>query len=318
MSTLANAGPDDLSFISNPRYRQEAAASKAGALLTSKPVAGVEREYLLADDPYYALAQILEVMYPPTRLEPGVHPTALVAKDVTVDRSVAIGPYSVVGEGSRIGVGAVLQAHVVVGNNCRIGRDAVLYPRVVVYDSCRVGDRCILHAGVVIGSDGFGYAQREGQHVKLRHVGTVVVEDDVEIGANTTIDRALLDETRVGSGSKIDNLVQVAHNVRLGRGCLLVSQAGIAGSSRLGEGVVIAGQSGVIGHLTLGDGVQVAAKSAVFRSFEAGKKVAGIPAAEAGAWRRQQALAARLGELKKRIEQLEGRLAALEKEGHRE
>jgi len=314
--TLANAGPQELSFVTSPRYRQEAAASKAGALLTSKALEGVEKDFLLADDPYYALAQILVVMYPPTRAEPGVHPTALVATGAILDPSATVGPYSVVGEGSQIGPGVEVQAHVVVGRECRVGRDSVLFPRVVVYDGCRIGERCILHAGVVVGSDGFGYALHEGQHVKLQHAGRVVVEDDVEIGANTTIDRALLDETRIGSGSKIDNLVQVAHNVRLGRGCVLVSQAGIAGSTRLGDGVVLAGQSGVAGHLELGDGVQVAAKSAVFKSVEASKKVAGIPALEASAWRRQQALAARLGELKKRIERLESQLALLEKEGN--
>jgi UDP-3-O-[3-hydroxymyristoyl] glucosamine N-acyltransferase len=158
---------------------------------------------------------------------------------------------------------------------------------------------------VVIGSDGFGYAQHDGEHVKLNHVGRVVVEDDVEIGANTTIDRALLDETRIGAGSKLDNLVQVGHNVTLGRGCLLVSQAGISGSTRLGDGVVVAGQSGLSGHLKLGDGVQVAAKSAVFKSVDAGKKVAGIPATDASSWLRQQAMVARLVELGRRVAALE-------------
>ena len=166
----------------------------------------------------------------------------------------------------------------------------------------------------MLGSDGYGYAYHEGQHEKLHHVGRVVIESDVEIGANTTVDRALLDETRVGAGTKIDNLVQIAHNVEVGKGCLLISQVGIAGSTKLGDGVIMAGQSGAAGHLSLGDGVQVAGKSAVFQSVEAGKKIAGIPAVAAADWRRQQALVGRLGELRRRIRQLERALNGDEEE----
>ena len=210
-----------------------------------------------------------------------------------------------VGAGSSIETHARLFPHVVVGRDCRIGSGSILYPQVVLYDRTEVGKRCILHSGVVLGSDGFGYAQHQGEHVKLSHVGRVVVEDDVEIGANSAVDRALLEETRLGRGSKIDNLVQVGHNVRLGQGCLLISQSGISGSTRLGNGVVLAGQSGVSGHLELGDGVQVTGKSAVFRSVPAGQKVAGIPAARALRWHRQQALVGRLEELNRRLKKVE-------------
>ncbi len=216
-----------------------------------------------------------------------------------------MGPYAVVGAGTRVEAGAQVHAHVVLGRDCRVGAGSLLYPHVVLYDGVEVGERCVLHSGVVLGSDGFGFVTREGRHLKLRHGGRVVVEDEVEIGANSAVDRALLDETRIGAGTKIDNLVQVGHNVRVGKGCLLVAQAGIAGSTRLGDAVVLAGQAGVSGHLELGDGVQVAAKSAVFKSVEAGSTVAGIPAHAVADWRREQALLGRLADLRRRLRALE-------------
>lgn len=312
--TLETAGPEDLSFVTNPKYRRQAAASRAGVILSASALEGVAKDFLLADEPYYALAQLLERLYPRDKLAPGIHPTAIVESGAEIDSEATIGPYAVVETEARIGPGVELHSHAVVGRGCLIGRDSILYPRVVLYSGCVLGERCILHAGVVVGSDGFGYALHDDTHVKLEHGGNVVVEDDVEIGANSTVDRALLGETRIGAGSKIDNLVQVAHNVRLGQSCLLISQSGIAGSSSLGDGVVLAGQSGVAGHLNLGDGVQVAAKSAVFKSVESGRTIAGVPAVEVGAWRRQQALVARLSELKKRLEKLEALARATETE----
>ncbi len=302
---LETAGPTDLSFLANPRYRKTAIASRAGALLVAPATVDLVHDLLVVPDPYLALAELLDIFYPQPSQMVGVHSTAIIGEGAVVDGNARIGPYSVVGERSRLAADVELHAHVVVGRDCEIGSGTVLFPGVVIYDGVKIGERCRLHSGVVLGSDGFGYAQHEGAHVKLTHVGSVVVEDDVEIGANTTVDRALLDETRIGAGSKVDNLVQIGHNVELGRGCLLVSQSGISGSTRLGNGVVVAGQSGLSGHLKLGDGVQVAAKSAVFKSVEAGKKVAGIPATDASSWLRQQAMVARLVELGRRIAILE-------------
>lgn len=310
LRTLEVAGPEDLSFVTNPRYRSQAAESRAGALLTGSRLEGVDKDLILAAEPYYALAQLMAKMYPRETLATGIHSTALIEPGASVDRQAAIGPYAVVGEGAVIGPEVELHSHVVVGEGCTVGAGSILYPRVVLYPGVVVGERCILHSGVVLGSDGFGYALHADTHVKLEHRGKVVLEDDVEIGANSTVDRGLLGETSIGAGTKIDNLVQVAHNVRLGRGCLLISQSGIAGSSRLGDGVVLAGQAGVAGHLDLGGGVQVAAKSAVFKSVEPGRKIAGIPAVDIGSWRRQQALMARLSELKKRLEALEREVLA--------
>jgi len=311
--TLEKAGPEDLAFVSNPRYRGTAAASRAGALLVKEPIQDVEKDFLLARDPYYALAQIIAAIYPSQRSEPGTHETAIVAATADIDPTATVGPYCVVGEDARVGAGVVLHPHVVVGDGCVVGDESILYPRVVVYPGCLLGERCILHSGVVLGSDGFGYALHAGTHVKLQHSGRVVLENDVEIGSNSTVDRALFDETRIGEGTKIDNLVQVAHNVRLGQRCLLISQSGIAGSTSFGDDVILAGQSGVAGHLKVGDGVQVAAKSAVFKSVEAGSRVAGIPAGDAAAWLRQQALVARLDEIHKRLGRLEAKLVEAEK-----
>ena len=314
VSTLNSAGPGDLAFVTNPRYRREAAACRAGALLAKEVLPGVDKDYLLTPDPYYALAQLMRELYAASRPAPGTHETAIVEDGAEIDPGASVGAYCLVGSEARIGNGAVLHSHVVVGEGSVVGDHSILYPRVVLYPGTVLGERCILHSGVVLGSDGFGYALHAGTHVKLEHAGRVVLEDEVEIGANTTVDRALLNETRIGRGSKIDNLVQVAHNVRLGQQCLLISQSGIAGSTRLGDGVVLAGQAGLAGHLELGDGVQVAAKSAVFKSVESGRRVAGIPAGDAGAWRRQQVWVSRLGELNRRLRRLEEMVGKTEDE----
>lgn len=316
--SLERAGPRDLSFVTHARYRGDAAASRAGALLAAPGIRGlteVGKDLLLVDDAYHALARLLGLFHPEARPAPGVHPTAVVGRGCQIHPEAYVGPYAVIGEGTAIGAGAAVHALAVVGRSCTVGPGAVLHPHVVLYDGCEVGPRSVLHAGAVLGSDGFGYAPHGGDQVKVPQVGRAVVEEDVEIGANTTIDRATLDETRIGAGSKIDNLVQVAHNVVLGRGCVLVSQVGIAGSTRLGDGVVMAGQAGAAGHLELGDHARVAAKSAVFKPVEAGATVAGIPAVEAAAWRRQQALLARLGDLVRRLRRLEHLVAGGREEG---
>jgi UDP-3-O-[3-hydroxymyristoyl] glucosamine N-acyltransferase len=309
---LEDAGPTDLSLLTSPRYRAQALASQAGALLGAPSLAEdpgfAARDLLLADDPALALASLLALFVPARGARPGTHATAIVDPTASVDPTAAIGAYAVVGAGSVIAADAVVHPHVVVGEGCRIGPASVLHPHAVLYDDTELGARCIVHAGVVLGGDGFGYATSRGVHHKVPQIGRVVIEDDVEIGANTTIDRATLGETRIGAGTKIDNLVQVGHNVKVGKASVLCGQAGIAGSARLGDGVVLAGQSGVSGHIDVGSGVQVAAKSALLQSAEAGSKVAGIPAIELSAWRRQASVLARLPELARRVRALEKKL----------
>jgi UDP-3-O-[3-hydroxymyristoyl] glucosamine N-acyltransferase len=320
--TLDAAGPRDLSFLTHPRYRAQALASAAGALLLGPDVppelleAGAgsattpPRDLRVADDPAFALARVVAHMTPASVPAPGVHPTAVLDPACTVDPTAHVGPYAVIGAGSRVAAGAAVHAHAVIGRGCAVGEGAVLHPHTVLYDGTEVGAGSIVHAGVVLGSDGFGYATHGGVHHKVPQIGRVVVEEDVEIGANSTIDRATLGETRIGRGSKIDNLVQVGHNVRVGRHCILCGQAGIAGSTRLGDYVVLAGQAGVAGHIELGDGAQVAAKSAALASVPARTQVAGIPAVELRRWKRQAVLIARLEEMSRRLRALERKLAA--------
>jgi UDP-3-O-[3-hydroxymyristoyl] glucosamine N-acyltransferase len=308
--SLETAGPGDLSFLKDPRYRGQAAASAAGALLVGASLADAVpgRDLLIADDPSWALARLLAHLHPEESRPPGIHPTAILDPNCAVDPAAHVGPYAVIGAGSRIAAGAAVLAFVAVGRGCTVGEGAVLHPHAVLYDGTEVGVGCIVHAGVVLGADGFGYATHGGAHHKVPQIGRVVLAADVEVGANSTIDRATLGETRIGAGTKIDNLVQVGHNVVTGRHCILCGQAGIAGSARLGSYVVLAGQSGVAGHIELGDGAQVAAKSAALTSVEPRTAVAGIPAIEMRKWRRQAVLLSRLDEIVRRLRAVEARM----------
>jgi len=312
VATLDDAGPDDLSFLTNPRYRAALSGSRAGAILVG-PNSGVEgRVLLVAPEPYLALAEILDLMHPPRRSAPGISPAARVAAGVRLGDAVAIGAFAVVGEGASLGDRVVLGAGVVIGEGSSVGDDTVLMPRVVVYPGTRVGARCLIHAGVVLGGDGFGFVTASGKHRKVPQLGCVVVEDDVEIGANSTVDRGTLGETRIGRGTKLDNLVMVAHGVVIGPHGLLPAKAGHAGSTRIGSHVTIAGQSGAAGHLKLGDDVVVAAKSAVFSDIPDRSFVAGTPAVDHREWKKSLALVKLLPELRSSIRALEERLAALE------
>ncbi|HBL25555.1 MAG TPA: UDP-3-O-(3-hydroxymyristoyl)glucosamine N-acyltransferase [Acidobacteria bacterium] len=311
---LEAAGPRDLSFLNHPRYRAEAVASRAAALLVGRDLAaglrdGAPARDLLvvakdADVPL-ALARLLAVFHAVEPPRPGIHPTAVVEAGCTIDPSAWIGPYAVIGAGATVAARVQVHPHVVLGAGCSVGEGTVLHPHAVLYPGTEVGSGCIVHAGAVLGADGFGYATSGGMHHKVPQVGRVVLERDVEVGAGSTIDRATLGETRIGAGTKIDNLVQIGHNVQTGRHCILCGQSGIAGSTRLGDYVVLAGQAGVSGHIHLGTGVQVAAKSAALHAVEAGQKVAGIPAVELKRWKRQTVLLARLEDMSRRLRALE-------------
>jgi UDP-3-O-[3-hydroxymyristoyl] glucosamine N-acyltransferase len=313
VASLERAGPGDLAFLTNPRYRRAAESTRAGAVLVAEGTEVGGRDLLVAKEPYAALATILALFAPETARKPGVSPLAAIGSDVRLGDAVEIGPFAFLDDGAAVGDRATVGAGCVLGRGASLGEETVLLPRVVLYPGTRVGARCRIHAGVVIGGDGFGFASTGGKHRKVPQLGSVVVGDDVEIGANTTIDRGAVGDTIVGSGTKIDNLVMVAHGVEIGEHGLLVAQSGIAGSTKLGNGVTIAAQSGVAGHLTLGDRSAVAAKTAVFQDVEAGEVVSGIPAVPHREWKRSAVLQRRLPELLAELKDLRARVERLEK-----
>ncbi len=308
---LNEAGPDDLSFLHNRKYAAQAESSQAGAILTADAKTLRGRNLLVTPEPYLGLARVLEVIHPRTRPAPGVHPSAILADGIEVGEGVAVGPAAVIGERTRIGAGSVIGPGCVLGSDVVLGTGCLLHPRVAVLDGCRIGDRCILQAGAVVGSDGYGYATVDGVHHKVPQVGIVVLEDDVELGANVCVDRATLGETRIGRGTKIDNLVQIAHNVTVGEGSLLVAQVGISGSTHLGHHVIMAGQAGAAGHLQIGDRVVVAAKSAVIKDVPDGGFVAGIPAQPHRDWLKSGAALRRMPAALERLRALERRVGLL-------
>lgn len=305
---LDHATPSDLTLLSSPRYATDAATTAAGAVLVSEDLAPRLRSDLpriVVTDVHAALSVLLPLIYPKPRPVPGVHPTAVLAPGVSIGANVTLGAYAVVGEGTRLDDGVVIGSHASIGRLCRIGADAYLHAHVTLYDGVTVGARSILHAGVRAGVDGFGYSHRDGRHVKVPQVGRCEIGADVEIGANSCIDRGSIGSTVIGDGCKIDNLVHIAHNVRLGEHCVVVAQTGIAGSTRAGRYVTFGGQSGINGHISIGDGATVAAQAGVFGDVPAGVTVSGYPARPHKESLRAQAGLFRLPALMKRLRALE-------------
>jgi UDP-3-O-[3-hydroxymyristoyl] glucosamine N-acyltransferase len=302
------AGPGDLTFIANPRYVPRLATTKASAVIVGPELAAALPS-LVTPNPYLVFARAKALLHPPPRPEPGIHPSAQVHASAVLDPTVSVGPLVVVGPRVRVGPRSVLHPHVVLYPDVVVGEDCVLHSGVQVREACRIGDRVVIQNGSVVGSDGFGFAKDpEGCYHKIPQTGIVVVEDDVEIGALTAVDRAASAETRIGRGTKIDNLVQVGHSVTIGRDSVLAGQVGIAGSTRLGDRVTLAGQVGVAGHLTIGDGVIATAQTGIPNDVPAGALVSGYPAIENRAWLKASAVFAKLPELLKRVRELERKL----------
>ena len=318
VSTLEDAGPGDLTFFANPKYGDALKRTRASAVIASPSISGIPCAVVRAADPYLTFARALALFADPRRPPPGIHQLALVEAGAEIAADASIGPFAFVGEGARIGARTVLQAHVTVGRFTEIGEDCVLHAQVSVRERVVIGNRVVLQNGVVVGADGYGFAPRgDGTHEKVPQIGRVVVEDDVEIGANTTVDRPAVGETRIGAGTKIDNLVQVAHGVRIGRNVLLAAQVGIAGSSVIEDQVTLAGQVGVAGHLTIGKGVVATAQTGIPNSVEAGAFLSGYPAIPNRDWLKASALFRKLPELRRQVTDLERRIAELEAEAAR-
>ncbi|HEX7088102.1 MAG TPA: UDP-3-O-(3-hydroxymyristoyl)glucosamine N-acyltransferase [Vicinamibacterales bacterium] len=310
---LSEAGPGDLTFLANPKYQQAALQTKASAIILADDAPAAPCGMLRSAHPYRAFARALELFGEDERPAPGVHPTAFVDPAASLGRDVSVGPFAVVGAGAVVGDRVVLGPHVVVGPGARIGEDSVIHARVSIRERSIIGARVVIQDGAVIGSDGFGFVTDEqGVHHKIPQQRSVVIEDDVEIGANTTIDRPAVGETRIRRGAKIDNLVQIAHGVQIGEHSLLAAQVGIAGSTRLGRHVVLAGQVGVAGHVELGDGVKATAQTGIPNSVEAGALVSGYPAIPNRDWLKASAVFRHLPDLRRRLQELAGRLERLE------
>jgi UDP-3-O-[3-hydroxymyristoyl] glucosamine N-acyltransferase len=311
---IEDAGPGEITFLANPRYAALARTTRASAIILADGAPAAPCPMLRSSNPYLAFARAIGILAGTARPAAGIHPMTSIAPDARIAEGASIGPFVSIGPGAQVGARVVIGPNVTIGDGASIGDDCWLHAGVSIREHVTVGCRVILQDGAVIGSDGFGFARREdGSYEKIPQPGIVVIEDDVEIGANTTIDRPAVGETRVKAGTKVDNLVQVAHGVTVGRDTLLCAQVGIAGSSTVGDGVVLAGQVGVAGHLEIGDRVVATAQTGIPNSVDAGSLVSGYPAIPNRDWLKASAVFRRLPELRKSIADLEERLAALEK-----
>ena len=316
VSGLERASRGELTFFANRKYAEALKTTKAsGVIVAEKDDAEIPDGVALvrATDPYFAFARAVELFAPPRTAPPGIHRLADVASSASIAEDASVAAFVSIGDGVRIGARTIVYPHVTIGPGAVVGDDCVIHARVSIREGVVIGSRVVVQDGAVIGSDGFGFAHRpDGTHHKIPQIGGVVVEDDVEIGANAAIDRPAVGETRIGAGTKIDNLVQVAHGVTIGRDVLLAAQVGIAGSTTIEDRVTLAGQVGVAGHLTLGKGVVATAQSGIPNSVDAGSFVSGYPAIDNREWLKASAIFRRLPELKKLLTDLQRRLEALE------
>jgi UDP-3-O-[3-hydroxymyristoyl] glucosamine N-acyltransferase len=311
---IEEAGPGDVTFFSNPRYAAALGVTKASAVILGEETLAVPCATLRSRNPYLAFARAVGLLTPLVEPPAGIHPLTSIAATARIGDHVSVAAFVSIEDDVTVGRDVVIGSHVSIGRGATIGDFCRLHARVSVREGCVLGRRVVVQDGAVIGSDGFGFAKREdGSYEKIPQPGIVVIEDDVEIGANSAIDRPAVGETRICAGAKIDNLVQVAHGVRVGRNTLLCAQVGIAGSATIGNNVVLAGQVGVAGHLEIGDGVTATAQTGIPNSVEAGTLISGYPAIPNRDWLRASALFRRLPDLKKAVTALDTRLAALER-----
>lgn len=312
VTSLTQAGPSDLGLLVDSRYSRSAGESAAGAILVSSKLEDTldpTQSRVVVEDPRMALPTILQHFYADPHSQPGLHETAIIAEDVKLGAGVSVGPYVVVEENVVIGEETTLHAHVVVRGGARLGRNVTLHPHVVVYPNVQLGDRVVLHAGVCVGVDGFGYTHSEGDLEQIPHVGACVIGDDVEIGANSCVDRGSIGRTELEPHVKLDNLVHIAHNVTVGTRTLMAAQVGIAGSTQVGADTMWGGQAGAMDHIAIGDGAHIAGHSGLTEDVPAGSRMGGFPARSLKDFLRAQALLFRLNSLRRRVRVLERLLA---------
>jgi UDP-3-O-[3-hydroxymyristoyl] glucosamine N-acyltransferase len=314
VSTLERATPSEISFLSNPRYTRQVAASRAAAVITSDPaVIPPEKAALVSANPYLTFALALELFSSPPPVRPGIHPTALVSPTAKLGAGISVGPYTFIGDGVRIGNNVTIRSHCAIHENVEIGDNCHLHSHCVIREECRLGRGVVLQNGAIIGSDGFGYARRDDHSWhKIPQTGVVIIEDQVEIGAGSVIDRATIGETRIRRGARIDNLVQIGHGSVVGEDTLLCAQVGLAGSTTVGNEVILGGQVGAAGHLTIGDRVIATAQTGIPGSVPPDSVISGYPAIPNRDWLKASAVFAQLPRLYREINSLKKRLAALE------
>jgi len=310
---IEEAGPSDVTFFANNKYAAALRSTRAGAVILGEQAEAAPCAMLRTTNPYLAFARAVELFAEPWRPPPGVHPLAFVGDGALISTGASIGAFVAVGEGARIGARTIVLPHVTIGRDAQVGEDCLIHAGASIRERVVLGDRVVIQDGAVIGSDGYGFARNtDGGHYKIPQLGGVVIENDVEIGANTTIDRPAVGETRICAGTKIDNLVQIAHGVSVGRRSLLAAQVGIAGSTTVEDSVTLAGQVGVAGHLTIGKGTIATAQTGIPNSVQPGSFVSGYPAIDNRDWLKASAIFRKLPELRKSVADLERRLAKLE------
>lgn len=315
INTLEAAQEDEVSFLANSRYLESLQTSKAGAICIHSSITPVSnKNYLISEDPSLTFQKIVELFITKSEASfKGIHPSAIIHKSAKIGKNVSIGPYSIIERNVVIKEGTIIYAHVYIGENSKVGENCTIYPSVVIRERCFIGNRVILQPGAIIGSCGFGFStDKSGKFAKLEQLGTVIIEDDVEIGANTTIDRARFNSTKIGRGTKIDNLVQIAHNVQIGENNGIAAQTGIAGSAKTGNNVLMGGQVGIVGHVEIGDKVMIATRGGVSKSLPQSGQYRGSPAIPLAEYNRQQVYVRKLEEYVNTIKELQKRIEALE------
>lgn len=312
---IVDAEEGDIVFAESPKRLNEAVRSKASAVIAYMGASNSDKPIIAVRNPRYAFAQILTVFSPIKQREPGIHPTCIVGDGATIGENPSIGPNAHIGRNSTIGKNALIYPFAYIGDDVHIGDDCILYPFASILDTSSLGNRVTIHSGTVIGSDGFGYTNVDNKHYKIPQIGSVVIGDDVEVGANVTIDKARTGKTEIGNGTKIDNLVHLAHNVKIGENCIVIAQVGISGSVQIGNRVILAGQSGVKDHVTIGDDAVLCARAGVIGNVGSGEFVSGFPAKDhkeqmkiIAAQQRVPALLKTIKDLEKRIKNLEERV----------